>query len=53
MAFLSKLPRRPGNEKPYVLLPVGYPAPDARVSDLKRKALQDIILYNLDEQGYL
>ena len=47
MAFLSKLLRRPSSEKPYVLLPVGYPAADAQVPDLKRKALHDIIVYNL------
>ncbi len=49
MAFLSKLLKRPSNEKPYVLMPVGYPAPDVQVPDLKRKPLSDIILYNQSE----
>jgi nitroreductase len=49
MAFLSKLLGRPGNEKPYVLMPVGYPAPGAQVPDLRRKPLSEIILYNQSE----
>ncbi|MGH2593028.1 MAG: nitroreductase family protein, partial [Anaerolineae bacterium] len=50
MAFLSRLLKRPSNEKPYVLMPVGYPASDAQVPDLKRKVLKDIILYNQSER---
>ena len=49
MAFLNQLLKRPSNEKPYVLMPVGYPVPDAQVPDLKRKPLRDIILYNQSE----
>ena len=49
MAFLSQLLKRPGNEKPYVLMPVGYPAAGAQVPDLNRKALSEIILYNQGE----
>ena len=49
MAFLSRLLKRPGNEKPYVLMPVGYPAPDAQVPDLKRKTLSEIVFYNQGE----
>ena len=52
MAFLSKLLKRPNNEKPYVLLPVGYPAPEAQVPDLKRKALSEIILYDPGESPW-
>eukprot|EP01135_Chromosphaera_perkinsii_P005282 Nk52_evm1s332 gene=Nk52_evmTU1s332 len=37
---LSKLLGRPMNEKVFLLLPVGYPAEDATVPDLKRKALK-------------
>jgi iodotyrosine deiodinase len=29
MAFLSRILKRPPNEKPYVLIPIGYPADDA------------------------
>ncbi|KNC52860.1 iodotyrosine dehalogenase 1 [Thecamonas trahens ATCC 50062] len=43
MGFLSFILQRPPNEKPYLLLPVGYPAEAATVPDLKRKALSEIM----------
>jgi nitroreductase len=46
MAFLSELLGRPENEKPFLLLPVGYPAPDAEVPDLRRKELAEVALWN-------
>jgi len=42
MGFLSRLLRRPGNEKPFLLMPVGYPAADAAVPDLRRKSLDEV-----------
>jgi len=42
MGFLSDILGRPRNEKPYVLIPIGYPAEHCRVPDLKRKPLDDI-----------
>ena len=42
MGFLTSILNRPENEKPYLLLPVGYPADDCYVPDLHRKALEDI-----------
>uniref|UniRef100_A0AAZ3NWU7 Iodotyrosine deiodinase 1 n=1 Tax=Oncorhynchus tshawytscha TaxID=74940 RepID=A0AAZ3NWU7_ONCTS len=36
---------RPANEKLLMLLPVGYPAPDATVPDLTRKPLDDIMVH--------
>jgi nitroreductase len=42
MSFLRTLCGRPSNEKPYVLMPVGYPAADCVVPDLKRKPLSEI-----------
>ena len=36
MGFLTEILGRPGNERPFVLLPVGYPAPGAEVPDLTR-----------------
>ncbi|HET7460737.1 MAG TPA: nitroreductase family protein [Longimicrobium sp.] len=42
MGFLSQLLRRPENEKPFLLMPVGYPAPDAVVPDLSRKPLHEV-----------
>jgi iodotyrosine deiodinase len=45
MGFLTRLLRRPENEKPFLLMPVGYPAPDARVPDLHRKPLDEIAVW--------
>lgn len=42
MNFLSKILKRPENERPFLLIPVGYPAENTRVPDLKRKPLQEI-----------
>jgi len=41
---LRSLLGRPSNEKLLMLLPVGYPAEDATVPDLKRKSLDDILV---------
>lgn len=43
MGFLRELLGRPANEKPYVVLPVGYPAPDCRVPVLTKKSLDDVM----------
>jgi nitroreductase len=43
MGFLSDILRRPPNEKPYLLLPVGFPAADARVPDISKKPLSEIL----------
>ncbi len=45
MGFLSELLERPANEKAMLVMPVGYPAPDARVPDLTRKALEEIAIW--------
>lgn len=42
MGFLNELLRRPKNERPFVLFPVGYPAADAEVPDLTRKPLDAV-----------
>lgn len=42
---LRQLLKRPINEKLLMLLPVGYPASDATVPDLKRKQLDDIMVH--------
>jgi nitroreductase len=42
MTFLREICQRPINEKPFVIIPVGYPAPDCEVPDLSRKSLQEI-----------
>ncbi len=45
MAFLGELLERPANEKAFLVMPVGYPATDARVPDLSRKPLDDIAVW--------
>ena len=42
MSFLRELCGRPKSEKPFVILPVGYPAEDCVVPDLARKPLEEI-----------
>lgn len=44
MKFLTNILGRPENEVPLVLLPVGYPAADATVPDLRRKPLEEILV---------
>jgi len=41
MKFLNEILSRPKNERPFLLLVVGYPAEDARIPDIKRKALKE------------
>lgn len=45
MGFLGELLGRPANEKAMLVMPVGYPAADARVPDLRRKPLEDIAMW--------
>ncbi len=45
MGFLRELLGRPENEKAFLLLPVGYPAEDARVPDFGRKPLEEISVW--------
>jgi iodotyrosine deiodinase len=42
MGFLSSILNRPKNEKPFLLLPVGYPAPEAVVPSITKKPLDEI-----------
>lgn len=44
MNFLQQILVRPDNEKPFLLLPVGYPAPDATVPNIQRKALEEVMV---------
>jgi iodotyrosine deiodinase len=46
MHFLSRIVGAPENWKPYILFPVGYPAPDAVVPDLARKPLAEILTWS-------
>jgi iodotyrosine deiodinase len=45
MGFLNEILGRPQNEKPFILFPVGFAAPDAVVPDLKRKDLSEILAW--------
>lgn len=47
MAFLQKILKRPENEKPFLLLPVGYPAKDAQVPNLRKKRLEEVSVWYL------
>jgi nitroreductase len=44
MGFLNEICRRPSNEKPYILLVTGYPAPDATIPRhaIEKKPLDEI-----------
>jgi iodotyrosine deiodinase len=44
MGFLTRILGRPENERPFILIPVGYPTADAQVPDvaLKKKSLEEI-----------
>lgn len=45
MAFLGELLGRPANEKAMLVMPVGYPASDARVPDIVRKPFEEICIW--------
>jgi nitroreductase len=44
MAFLTEILQRPPNERPMVVIPVGYPAPDAHVPAITKKRLDDVLI---------
>jgi len=45
MNFLSKILNRPENEKPFLLLPVGYPAADCWVPAINKKTVEEVSFY--------
>lgn len=45
MGFLSEILERPPGEAPFILFPVGYPAADASVPDITRKALDEMTIW--------
>ena len=45
MGFLNEILERPDNERPFLLLVVGYPAEDARVPDIDKKGLEEIAIF--------
>ena len=42
MGFLKEILGRPENERPFLLIPVGYPADDAVIPSLEKKPLDEI-----------
>ena len=45
MGFLQKILKRPENERPFLLIPVGYPTDGATVPDLKRKTKKEVMVF--------
>lgn len=45
MGFLRDILERPENERPFLLIPVGYPAEDAEVPRLEKKTLGDVAIF--------
>ena len=45
MGFLRDILQRPDHEHAMLVLPVGYPAEDARVPDISRKSLEDVSVF--------
>jgi len=46
MGFLSQILGRPVNERPYMVLPVGYPAATATVPNITRKPIEQVMHCN-------
>jgi iodotyrosine deiodinase len=44
MKFLTDLLGRPENERPFCMFPIGYPAEDCVVPDLRRKSLDEVMV---------
>jgi hypothetical protein len=42
MGFLAEILGRPRHERPYLLIPVGYPAAGATVPDIGKKSLDEV-----------
>ncbi len=42
MAFLNEILKRPINEKPVLLIPVGYPTQDTKIPNLKKKTFAEV-----------
>ncbi len=45
MNFLNQILGRPVNERPFLLLVVGYPAKEAKVPDIQKKKLEEIVTF--------
>jgi iodotyrosine deiodinase len=45
MGFLNEILERPANERPFLILVVGYPADNAHVPDISKKSLDEIATF--------
>jgi iodotyrosine deiodinase len=45
MRFLNQILGRPANERPFLILVVGYPADDATVPDISKKPLEEVATF--------
>ncbi|MCF6172755.1 MAG: nitroreductase family protein [Campylobacteraceae bacterium] len=45
MKFLQEILGRPENERPYLVIPVGFPVEGVEVPDLKRKTLREMAVF--------
>ena len=45
MRFLAEILGRPGNERPFLILPVGYPSEEATVPNIDKKPLEQIATF--------
>lgn len=50
MNFLEKILDRPSNERAFLLIPVGYPAENAEVPNLERKAKEEVMVFYEEEK---
>ena len=46
MGFLREILGRPSNEKPYLLIPAGFPADDCRVPDIVKKSVDEVTVWS-------
>lgn len=45
MNFLQEILERPENERPFLLIPLGYPAEEAQVPDISRKEVEEVAVW--------
>ncbi len=45
MKFLGKILERPDNERPFLLIPVGYPSQGVKVPNINRKPLNEVAVF--------
>jgi iodotyrosine deiodinase len=45
MGFLAEVLDRPEHEQAFLVLPLGYPAPDAEVPDIERKPADEVVVW--------